>query len=917
MDYLERERQQEFINKMVGNGYELFEPTDEQSLYANFKKQLEDINEKELTDKEFEIICAQLGPANPYNRRQVLFNGIDIDRTDGTRTVIKFINKEKWCQNNFQIAQEVVNTKKGKGGLKSRFDAVIFINGLPLVIFEFKQPGVGCNAAVNQLIKYATMNHLSGLFGFTQLLIGSSFTETKYFANNLKPSEKFTFNWTDESNNIIGHLYEGENPLVDNLLGRCFIAEMIVRFMIQDKQNNVVLRPYQVHAIKKILRKVDDNDGGGYIFHTTGSGKTITSFTTCSLLTNYKNVDKVLFLVDRKDLDAQTKENYDSFAKDSYDKADNSRELKKALFSNNSKIVVGTVQKMTNVINRLLTDEERAELLDRRFVVLIDECHRSQADANTSSLRRIFDPQKNAQFFGFTGTPIFDENAKEGAEIYRTTEHVFGKELHRYSITNAIRDENVLAFNVFYYQAAQLVNHEYNKDLFLNQERIDVITKWLGEKYSAHTNNRRFNSIFATNSQEHMRMYYYAIKAYNDSCEYEDSKIKFTCIFSVNENDEDFVNQDNPFFREVLADFNEQFNMNIDDVEVFKKKVYEFTRDKKLDLVLVVNMMLTGFDSPVTNTLYVDKKMRYHTLLQSYSRVNRLSEEKNFGNIITFLDQSEDRDNALKLFSAGGSYTDFEILPYEELVEELNKTLASSVELYKEPNTIVETMEKGDRNLLTMQLGKVKFILKHHKYIKSHPDYDEQDLNISKRELGELKDKYRFVSEKMKTNPPKDDDTEIPKQLEFDFELELLDDTIINHKFLIELLETIKLKVDTEGVEAANEYVNEQGLQKHKKEILYEVSMRSKDNDENMVDIYAEVNQLQKEEKLKQYCFDKGIDDVMKFLDIAYEQEVGNLPFSENGRYLEAHKPDGFKARIDFKKETFDYVEDVINKYSI
>lgn len=914
-EHLERERQLEFINKMVANGYELFEPKSYEDIKRNFKSKLEKINDFKLSNNEFEQFYNKINQGTVFQRSCRLLREIDIQLDNGDTKVLKLIKKDKWCENQFQIAEEIWTENKD-----ARFDSIIFINGLPLVIMEFKQSRVGLKQGIEQIISYQKRGKFHDLFLYCQIFIASSFANTRYFANNNKINRDFIFKWTDENNNEIGNLIDGVQTIYESLLSRCFIAEMIVRYMIQKESDkvNIILRPYQVYATKKILEKVKYNSGNGYIFHTTGSGKTITSFKTCRLLSQDKKVDKVIFLVDRKDLDAQTKSSYESFESGSYEGANNSAQLKKLLFNNGNEIIVATVQKITRLIQSL-SIEEKEVLKKKRAVIIIDECHRSQSDRTVNCLREVFVSHKNAQYFGFTGTPISNENAKSGLTNYKTTVSVFDEELHKYSITDAVRDKNVLQFNISQPKAIAELDQDY-----LNEKRIIQISKYIIDSFDNYNDNRRFNGILASKSKEQLKLYYHALKEYNQQVA-ENQKIKFTCIFSTNpEDQEEYVENgsDDEFVKQVITDFNQTFNGNeqVNNIEGFKHKVYDYVRKKELDLVIVVNMLLTGFDSPLTKTLYVDKPLKYHGLLQAYSRVNRLAENKLFGNVVTFVEQKKDRDDALRLFSAGGTYTDFEIRAYSELLSTFNQQLIITKNACQDGDELRRQLHKGDLSEIETSLQAIKELQKQYSFIKINPDFNDEDLNISKKELNDLKDVYREVynaligRDELSSEAENNDNTNI-QQLEFDFDINLFDEDRINLEYLLKLTQQ---KVDEDDKAGAIELIEQSDLSKEIRDgVIESIDDYSQNKDRNLIAYLKNVMTRHKEQKYDEYSEKQKVEDVEKFKAIITEQEQGNLKPSQANKYDAIKTIKGLKKKRLFRRKTYEFVEDVVEKYDI
>lgn len=915
-NYQERKRQQEFIDKMVANGYELLKPSigqyvNYEDIKKNFKIKLEQTNNLKLSDSEFERIYAKFNQGTVFDRSWKLLREEDIVLDNGKTKTLKLLNKEKWCQNEFQIAQEVETKVAGIDGKKARFDSVIFINGLPLIIMEFKQSAIGKDKGLNQIIDYQKDGKMHDLFLYCQIFIASSFATTRYFANNNKINKEFVFKWTDEQNNEISALIDGNKTIYDTLLSRCFLAEMIVRYMIRKESDkvNVILRPYQVYATKKILQKVEENSGSGYIFHTTGSGKTITSFKTCKLISENPKVDKVIFLVDRKDLDAQTKENYDEFEKGCYDKANNTKQFKNSLLSNSKNIKVGTIQKMTRIINSL-SEAEQETLNNSRVVIIIDECHRSQSDDTVNALRRVFN--KNAQYFGFTGTPISEKNQKSGNTNYKTTKSVFDKELHRYSITDAIRDNNVLQFNIS--QPKEIVEQEIN---FMDENRIEVISKHIIDNFNNYTDNRVFNTIFATSSKEQLKLYYKALKKIN-ATKSEVNKIKFTSIFSTNPDDNeeyvDVTKKEDEFIAEVINDYNESKNTNLDvkDIEGFKSRVYDDVRNKDVDLVLVVNMLLTGFDSPITKTLFVDKNLKYHGLLQAYSRVNRKYPQKFYGNVVTFINQKERRDEALELFSAGGTFTDFKIENYEKLVQAFNEHLSYTKGLCENGDDLRKQLKDGDLEKLENSLKAIKELQKKYNFIKIHPDFKEKDLGISRRELNDLKDVYKEVCREL--GGDKEEIADDTPAIQMDFELGLFDEDIVSLEYLLKLTQNnlklktkVEVQLEVEGYDIPLEIRT--GLAKA-------INEYDETTNKDIIEYLKEILEQDKYTQYYDYANKHEIKDIEKFIELVLEQERGNITASQASQYDEI-KDLSFVEKRNFRKKTFNFVENVAKTYNI
>ncbi len=915
VEHKELIRQDKFIESMLGNGFELFEPSNYDDIIDNFRTKLEKINNIKLSDTEFKRIFNEINKGSVEMRSKNFKREFDIILDDNTHKTFHFFKTKKWCENEFQIAKEVRNENGS-----ARFDSIIFINGLPLVLFEFKQSIIGCENGIDQIIGYKKNGKFGGLFDFVQIFIVSSFSATRYFANATEINRDFIFSWADEENNALQALLEVENALTNNLLQKCFISEMIARYMITNGKKNIILRPYQVYAVKKILDKVRDNSGNGYIFHTTGSGKTITSFKSCKLiLEEFLDVDKVLFLVDRKDLDNQTKNAYEEFQVGSYTGAKNARMLKEKLLDDNrNEIIVATIQKMNIIFgeNRL-TDDEVKVMNGKRYVIVIDECHRSQSDTTTTNLRNYLSPSLNAQYFGFTGTPIFDENASAEDKKYKTTKSVFDKELHRYPIKNAIADHNVLPFLV---SAILPKENEDEKVEFLNAKRIEKNVTHIFEKHNAYTLDKSFNSIFATASREQLMLYYFEMKKQNDNLPMN-KKIKFSAIFSSNP-DDDESNFDESFIKDVISDYNVLYKGNEkcnspQEMDAFKSKIQDNIRQKTIDIVLVIDMLLTGFDSPITNTLYVDKNLRYHKLLQAYSRVNRLEVNKKRGNIVTFINQKEERDEALKLFSGGGTATDFEIDSYDNSKDKVNAGLSQLRNLVGSADTInVNDLydsvinESGNVGLKVM-----RDVLKDYEFIKTHPDFLHEDIDATKMEMMEYRDVYKNLANKLKIEAETNDDVKNMLEIEqFEFDLHLFEEVSIDVIYLLRFANEKKDEVDNQVdiSEEIKNFIDCNIENKDKREFLYEWSESFAKEEVTAEESYKTFKENWFVDRVKQYGLEKNVGNIEAFVQLADSQKNGEILGSDIKEYTNCLNDDaGFKEKIDFKTNAKDYIENL------
>lgn len=775
--------------------YEYVQIAEEDNLQANFKRQLEKHNRKQLsehgrtefTGEEFEKILIYLEGGTRFEKAKKLRDLYPLDTSDGKRIWVEFLNRQQWCQNEFQVSNQITV----EGRKKCRYDVTILINGLPLVQIELKRRGVELKQAYNQIQRYHKTS-FHGLFDYIQLFVISNGVNTRYFANNPNSGYKFTFNWTDAANLPFNEL----DKFATFFLEKCTLGRIIGKYIVLHEGDKclMVLRPYQFYAVEKILDKVKNSNDNGYIWHTTGAGKTLTSFKAAQLVSELDDVDKVMFVVDRHDLDTQTQSEYEAFEPGAVDGTDNTDELVKRLHSN-SKIIITTIQKLNAAISKTWYSNKIETIRHSRIVMIFDECHRSHFGESHKRIMKFFD---NAQVFGFTGTPIFAENAVDG----HTTKEIFGNCLHKYLIKDAIADENVLGFLVEYYKG----NEEVEKG---NTTRMEEIAKFILNNFNKSTFDGEFGALFAVQSVPMLVRYYKIFKSLNP-------KICIGAVFTYaansSQDDEqtgmstgqyvsDSVGEADEL-QAIMDDYNEMFGTSFttenfrayyDDINLrMKKKKADM---KPLDLCLVVGMFLTGFDSKKLNTLYVDKNLEYHSLLQAFSRTNRvLNEKKRFGKIICFRDLKSNVDSAIKLFSNSNNLEDIVRPPYEEVRNEYKQLTSDFLKKYPEPGCIDILKSEKDKKDFVLAF---RDIIRKHAEIQIYEDYNEEadELGMTEQQFMDFRSKYldiydTFVPSDTPTQPsPKGDEVLENSPLEdVDFCLELLHSDVINVAYILELI---------------------------------------------------------------------------------------------------------------------------------
>ena len=781
--------------------YEYVQIEEEKNLRTNFKSQLEKHNRKrleeigrtEFTEAEFEKILIYLEGGTRFEKAKKLRDLFPLELESGERLWVEFLNRTHWCQNEFQVSNQITV----EGRKKCRYDVTILINGLPLVQIELKRRGVELKQAYNQIQRYHKTS-FHGLFDYVQLFVISNGVNTRYFANNPNSGYKFTFNWTDAANVPFNELEKFATSFFD----KCTLGKIIGKYIVLHEGDKclMVLRPYQFYAVEKILDRVKNSNNNGYIWHTTGAGKTLTSFKAAQLVAELDDVDKVMFVVDRHDLDTQTQSEYEAFEPGAVDSTDNTDELVKRLHGN-SKIIITTIQKLNAAVSKQWYSRRIEEIRHARIVMIFDECHRSHFGDCHKNIVRFFD---NTQIFGFTGTPIFVENAVDG----HTTKEIFGNCLHKYLIKDAIADENVLGFLVEYYHGNADVDNA-------NQNRMTEIAKFILNNFNKSTFDGEFDALFAVQSVSTLIRYYKIFKSLNP-------KIRIGAVFTYasNSSQDDALTGMNTGsyvsestgeadeLQAIMDDYNDMFGTSFttenfrayyDDINLRMKK--KKTDMKPLDLCLVVGMFLTGFDSKKLNTLYVDKNMDYHGLLQAFSRTNRvLNEKKRFGKIVCFRDLKSNVDASIKLFSNSNNLEDIVRPPFNEVKKNYQELTTNFLEQYPTPSSI---------DLLQSEKDKKQFILAFRDVIKKHAEiqvYDEfeedaADLGMTEQQFMDFRSKYLDIYDTFaggckpsEENQTPDEDTESTETStesgidDIDFCLELLHSDIINVTYILELI---------------------------------------------------------------------------------------------------------------------------------
>lgn len=889
------------IEQLCTLGYTKVSITNEAKLLANLKTQLEKHNNTQLTEHEFKQVLNYLNGGTVFERAKKLRDRAEVKREDGSTTYIRFLNQESWCKNEFQVTHQISMS----GKYDNRYDVTLLINGLPLVQIELKKKGIELKEAFNQIIRYKkhSFGASYGLFRYVQLFVISNGVNTKYYANNNKLRDgdfKQTFYWADAQNKKVNRLTEFATAFLE----KCHVSKMICKYTVLNETLKIlmVLRPYQYYATEAIVNAVDKSMGNGYIWHTTGSGKTLTSFKASQTLVGNPKVDKVIFVVDRRDLDYQTTKEFNSFSEGSVDATANTNNLVNQLSDNykdakgnpkTTKLLVTTIQKLNTAINRAKYLKRMASIQDKNIVFIFDECHRSQFG---DTHQRISDFFTNHQMFGFTGTPIFAQNSVKNKHGRRTTQDLFGKCLHKYVITDAIRDENVLRFSVEYVGKYSYKDDSNNnidievedidkKELMEAESRLDKITDYIIYNYPRKTHNKEYSAMFCVSSVDMLIKYYELFRKKKEAGLHN---LKVATIFSYTANEEDRdlglsgeladeANmsddgyQENPHTRdkldEFITDYNEMFTTSYStkDSKLFYNyynNIAKRVKNKEIDLLLVVNMFLTGFDSRLLNTLFVDKNLRYHGLIQAYSRTNRISGyKKSQGNIVVFRNLKKATDDAIALFSNKEAKAEIFMKPYEEYLKEFNDRLAQLKEIVSTPDDVDDLLTEDDE----LEFVKAfRSMIRLQNVLSGFADFDFGDTAIEEDEFIEFRTKYLDISDKVKTNRQKE---KVSVLDEVDFELELIHRDVINVRYIINLLaqfkETKNKKKREEKEKQIKDLLNSEVQLRSKKELIEKFiaeNLPKIDDADSIEDAFEAFWSQQQQLAFEQFAIDEKLD---------------------------------------------------------
>ena len=858
MTTAERQLEELLVTKLQDLKYE-YRPDirDRATLEANFRAKFEALNRVKLTDGEFQRLLDEIVTPDVYENARSLRNREAFVRDDGTPLNYTLVNIKDWCKNTFEVVNQLrINTDYSH----HRYDVILLMNGVPVAQIELKSLGITPRRAMEQIVDYKNdpgNGYTKTLLCFVQLFIVSNRSDTLYFANNnprhfaFDADERFLpiYQFAADDNTKITHL----DDFADKFLAKCTLGQMISKYMvlIASEQKLMMMRPYQIYAVKAIVECIEQNCGNGYVWHTTGSGKTLTSFKASTLLKSNANIHKCLFVVDRKDLDRQTREEFNRFQENCVEENTNTATLVRRLLSDDyaDKVIVTTIQKLGLALDEnskhnkrktargQTTFKERLERLrGERMVFIFDECHRSQFGETHKAIKEFF---PNSQLFGFTGTPIFEENAsvkqiEDDVATMRTTEDLFERQLHAYTITNAIEDRNVLRFHVDYYKPKDETTSKPGQTL-----TKQAVTQAILEKHDAATGGRRFNALFATASINDAIKYYELFKklqAERQAADPDFVPLKISAVFSppaegnkdVQQIQEDLPqekadNKQDPegkkkALKAIIADYNQLYGTNHDlnNFDLYYQDIQQRIKDQqfsnrdlpkkggeKIDITIVVDMLLTGFDAKFLNTLYVDKNLKNHGLIQAFSRTNRvLNATKPYGNILDFRDQQDSVDAAIALFSGAQSDRAREIWLVDKapvVIEQLRNAVADLGSFMTlqgvQPKPDQVHNLKGDEARIGF-VQKFKEVQRLQTQLDQYTDLtDEQrretEKTLSKDDLRAFRGAYLETAQRLREQQGKtgsDGEPTNPDIDQLDFEFVLFASAVIDYDYIMKLI---------------------------------------------------------------------------------------------------------------------------------
>ena len=912
----EAKLEEKLLSQLVDMGYQKIDIKDEDALHSNFRKivnrrNIERLGGLELSDKEFERLLIIISGKSVFESAKILRDKHVLTRDDNSKVYIELFDVAKWCKNEFQVFSQITMEKT----YENRYDVTILINGLPVVQIELKRSGIDVNEAFNQIDRYRKHSY-KGLFRYIQIYVVSNSQETRYFSNSDNEILKsHMFYWSDANNKRINKLED----FAYDFLEKCRVSKIIARYMIineTDKQL-MIMRPYQVYAVETIVDRATETGNNGYVWHTTGSGKTLTSFKASQILSNESNIEKVFFLVDRRDLDSQTIDEFNKFEPDSVDMVDSTASLVKKIKDSNKKMIVTTIQKMSNAINKNAHVLE--EYRKKRVIFIIDECHRTQFGDMHKAISSHFE---NAQYFGFTGTPRFPDNKSQDG---RVTTDIFEKCLHKYLIKDAIRDGNVLGFSVEYISTfkshinendetkAEAINTD---EVWMADERIESVVKHIISIHDSKTRNKEYTAILTVQSIDMLVKYYDAFKNVN-------SNLKIAGIYTFGANEES-KGIDSEHSRDslerIMKDYNITFGTNYS-TDTFKNYFSDVSKNVKkaqIDILLVVDMFLTGFDSKTLNTLYVDRNLQYHGLIQAYSRTNRVEKDtKPYGNIVCYRNLKEQTDKAIQLFSNEENTDVVLMLSYDKYIEQFQKRFEELQSIAPSPEEVDELESEEDQKVFVLAFREIsKLILRLKTFTEF--EFNKEKLGIDEQTFEDYKSKYFAIYDNLNKTRKKD---EVSILADIDFAIEVLYTDIINVSYIMNLMRHLNLSNVSERNRGIKEIMTQ--LEKaDSKELRLKVDLIKEflnkvvptlDENDNVNNAYDEFEERQKNNEIISFAAEEGIEKDSVEEKLAEYEFSGSMKREE---LVKIFKGEGLKERVRRADLLEKFIKEIVEKYS-
>lgn len=897
----EAQLEQLLVTDLVARGYKQVKISDENALNENFRTQInifnaDKLNGINLTDKEFERLMLNISGKSIFQSAKILRDKVLITRDDGTDLYLELIDAKNYKRNIYQVTNQV--TMIGK--YTNRYDVTLLINGLPLVQIELKRRGMDLKEAFNQIERYRKHSY-QGLYRYVQIFVISNGVDTKYFANTDKELLYFlTFFWTNEENKRITSLQEFSNAFLEQY----HLTKMIGKYtVVNDTDKNLmILRPYQVFAVEAVVKTALDTTNGGYIWHTTGSGKTLTSFKVSQILAAEQSVKKVFFVVDRSDLDDQTTKEFNKFEDGSVDGTTSTNMLVKQIKDKNRTFIVTTIQKFSKAVNNIKYEKVFADLQNEKVIIIFDECHRSTFGDMLKDIKKCF---QKSQLFGFTGTPRFPENKSQDG---RTTSDLFGRCLHHYLIKEAILDNNVLGFSVEYIQTYKGQYDENDEtrvegidtdEVIMSPTRISLVANHIIQHHNLKTRNRQYTAIFATQSIPMLIKYYDEFRKINHN-------LKLAAVFSfgTNEEAEGKDEHSRDALERIIKDYNKEQGtaFTTDTFSAYNKDIAKRVKTAQIDILIVVAMYLTGFDSKPLNTLYVDKNLKYHDLLQAYSRTNRVEKStKPFGNIVCYRSLKNNTDDAIKLFSRTDQTEDVLLKDFKYYIDTFKSKLTNLLKIALRPEEVdlLETEEDKQKFIIAFRdLSKLLLVLN----TFTEFEFTEELIGISEQEYQDFKSKYLLIYESVRNSEEKASILE-----DIDFGIEMMATDRINVSYIMNLLRSINLddkkQRDKDIKHITSELDRTDNLELRKKIELIKKFLKdvipNLSSDDSIDDAYVGFENIERNNEITTFADNNSIDSELirkeiseyEFTGVILKDKISNeikKPFLEKRRLTNA-----------------------------